>query len=87
MIRGLLVFSLIPLDMLRASLAGYAIAWLVGSPSLLYVLGGFGVALRLAPSRTRIQMLDPAEVGSYSYYDRDRLIAEVRGRIAGALAR
>lgn len=44
--------------------------------------GGF----RIRSGVVRIQVLDPVEAGSYSYDDRDRLIAEVRGRIAGALA-
>lgn len=33
----------------------------------------------------RIRVLDPVDAASYSYEDRDRLVAEVRGRIAAAL--
>ena len=32
-----------------------------------------------------VRVLDPVDTGSYSYADRDRLIAEVKGRIADAL--
>jgi 1-acyl-sn-glycerol-3-phosphate acyltransferase len=38
------------------------------------------------PGTVRVQVLDPVDAGGYSYDDRDRLIAEVRGRIAAALA-
>ena len=34
----------------------------------------------------RLRLLDPVNAGSYSYDDRERLAAEVRGRIADALA-
>jgi 1-acyl-sn-glycerol-3-phosphate acyltransferase len=33
----------------------------------------------------RVRVLDPVDAASYSYEDRDRLVAEVRGRIAAAL--
>jgi 1-acyl-sn-glycerol-3-phosphate acyltransferase len=43
---------------------------------------------RLAIRRgtVRVRVLDPVDAGRYSYADRDRLIADVRGRIAAALA-
>lgn len=44
--------------------------------------GGF----RIRPGVVHVKVLDPVDAGSYSYDERDRLIAEVRGRIAGALA-
>lgn len=44
--------------------------------------GGF----RIRPGTVRVRVLDPVAAGSYSYDDRDALIAEVRGRIAAALA-
>ena len=37
------------------------------------------------PGTVRIRVLDPVDAASYSYEDRDRLVAEVRGRIAAAL--
>jgi 1-acyl-sn-glycerol-3-phosphate acyltransferase len=43
-----------------------------------------GYALR--PGRVRITILDPVDAGRYSYAERDSLVAEVRGRIAAALA-
>jgi 1-acyl-sn-glycerol-3-phosphate acyltransferase len=43
-----------------------------------------GMAIR--PGTVRVRVLDPVEAGSYSYADRDRLAAEVRSRIAAALA-
>jgi 1-acyl-sn-glycerol-3-phosphate acyltransferase len=42
--------------------------------------------LRIRPGTVRIRLLDPMPVESYSYDDRERLAAEVRARIAGALA-
>ncbi|PYQ16805.1 MAG: 1-acyl-sn-glycerol-3-phosphate acyltransferase [Acidobacteria bacterium] len=42
--------------------------------------------LRIRPGTVRIRLLDPVRAGSYSYDDRERLVAEVRGRIAEALA-
>jgi 1-acyl-sn-glycerol-3-phosphate acyltransferase len=44
--------------------------------------GGF----RIRPGTVRVRVLDPVIAGSYSYDDRDLLIADVRGRIAAALA-
>jgi 1-acyl-sn-glycerol-3-phosphate acyltransferase len=44
--------------------------------------GGF----RIRPGTVRVRVLDPVMAGSYSYGDRDALIAEVRGRMAAALA-
>jgi 1-acyl-sn-glycerol-3-phosphate acyltransferase len=44
--------------------------------------GGF----RIRPGTVRVRVLDPLGAGSYSYGDRNALIAEVRGRIAAALA-
>ena len=43
--------------------------------------GGFSVK----PGTVTVRVLDPVDAGGYSYDDRDRLIAEVRGRIAAAL--
>jgi 1-acyl-sn-glycerol-3-phosphate acyltransferase len=39
----------------------------------------------ILPGTVRIRVLDPVDAASYSYEDRDRLVAEVRGRIAAAL--
>ena len=44
--------------------------------------GGF----RIRPGTVRVRVLDPVSAGSYSYGDRDALIADVRARIAAALA-
>ena len=44
--------------------------------------GGF----RIRPGTVRVRVLDPVSAGRYSYDDRDRLIADVRDRIAAALA-
>ena len=44
--------------------------------------GGF----RIRPGTVRVRVLDPVSAESYSYGDRDALIAAVRGRIAAALA-
>ena len=44
--------------------------------------GGF----RIRPGTVRVRVLDPIPAGSYSYGDRDALIAEVRGRMVAALA-
>jgi 1-acyl-sn-glycerol-3-phosphate acyltransferase len=44
--------------------------------------GGF----RIRPGTVRVRVLDPVSAESYSYGDRDALIADVRGRIAAALA-
>lgn len=41
--------------------------------------------LRIRPGTVRVRVLDPVAAGSYSYDDRDRLAADVRGRIAAAL--
>lgn len=43
-----------------------------------------GYAVR--PGRVRVSVLDPVEAGGYSYADRDAIVAEVRSRIALALA-
>lgn len=40
----------------------------------------------IRPGTVRVRVLDPVDAGSYSYADRDRLIAEVKRRIAEALA-
>jgi 1-acyl-sn-glycerol-3-phosphate acyltransferase len=42
--------------------------------------------LRVRPGRVHVRVLDPVEAGSYSYDDRDQLVAAVRGRIAAALS-
>jgi len=44
--------------------------------------GGF----RIRPGTVTVKVLDPVDAGSYSYTARDLLVAEVRGRIAAALA-
>jgi 1-acyl-sn-glycerol-3-phosphate acyltransferase len=44
--------------------------------------GGFWIR----PGTVRVRLLDPVEAGEYSYDDRQGLVAEVRGRIAKALA-
>jgi 1-acyl-sn-glycerol-3-phosphate acyltransferase len=44
--------------------------------------GGFCIR----PGTVRVRLLDPVEAGEYSYDDREGLVAEVRGRIARALA-
>lgn len=40
----------------------------------------------ILPGTIRLKVLDPVEAGSYSYDTREELMAEVRGRIAAALA-
>jgi 1-acyl-sn-glycerol-3-phosphate acyltransferase len=42
--------------------------------------------LRIRPGIVRVKVLDPVDAGRYSYEDKDRLIAQVRGSIAAALA-
>jgi 1-acyl-sn-glycerol-3-phosphate acyltransferase len=42
--------------------------------------------LSIRPGSVRVRVLDPVSAGSYSYAQRDRLAAEVRGRIGAALA-
>jgi 1-acyl-sn-glycerol-3-phosphate acyltransferase len=42
---------------------------------------------RLRPGTVRLRLLDPVSAERYSYDDRERLAADVRGRIAEALAR
>jgi 1-acyl-sn-glycerol-3-phosphate acyltransferase len=44
--------------------------------------GQFGVR----PGEVRVRVLDPVDAAAYSYEDRERLIALVRGRIEAALA-
>jgi 1-acyl-sn-glycerol-3-phosphate acyltransferase len=44
--------------------------------------GGF----RIRPGTMRVRVLDPVEAGSYSYDERNRLVAEVHERIARALS-
>jgi 1-acyl-sn-glycerol-3-phosphate acyltransferase len=39
----------------------------------------------IQPGTVRIRVLDPVDAASYSYEERDRLVAEVRGRIAAVL--
>jgi len=39
----------------------------------------------IRPGTVRVRVLDPIDAGSYSYEQRDALIAEVGGRIAVAL--
>jgi 1-acyl-sn-glycerol-3-phosphate acyltransferase len=40
----------------------------------------------IRPGRVRVRVLDAVDASKYSYGDRERLLDEVRGRIAGALA-
>jgi 1-acyl-sn-glycerol-3-phosphate acyltransferase len=42
--------------------------------------------LRIRPGTVRLRLLDPVSTQGYSYDDRERLAAQVRGRIAEALA-
>jgi 1-acyl-sn-glycerol-3-phosphate acyltransferase len=42
-------------------------------------------AWRVRSGTVTVRILDPIDARSYSYADRDRLIEEVRGRMAGAL--
>lgn len=42
--------------------------------------------MRIRPGTVRLRVLDPVAAGSYSYDDRERLLADVRNRIAAALA-
>jgi 1-acyl-sn-glycerol-3-phosphate acyltransferase len=42
--------------------------------------------LQIRPGTVRMRLLDPIDAGGYSYDDRERLAAEVRSRIAAALA-
>jgi len=42
--------------------------------------------LRINRGTVRLRLLDPVNAGGYSYDDRERLAAEVRARIAAALA-
>ena len=41
---------------------------------------------RVRAGRVSVRILDPVHAGSYSYADRDRLVEEVRGRMATALS-
>ena len=41
---------------------------------------------RIRPGTVRLRLLEPLNAGGYSYDDRERLAAEVRSRIAAALA-
>ena len=43
-------------------------------------------SFRIRPGTIRLKVLDPVEAGSYSYDTREELMAEVRGRMAAALA-
>ena len=70
---------------------GFVVAMDAGSRILPLVLrgthelmprGGF----RIRPGTVSVRVLDPIAASSYSYEDRDALIAEVRGRIVAALA-
>jgi len=40
----------------------------------------------IRPGAVRVRVLDPLDAAAYSYEDRDRLVGEVRSRIAAALA-
>jgi 1-acyl-sn-glycerol-3-phosphate acyltransferase len=69
---------------------GFVVASEAGSRILPVAISGIrellprgGVSVR--PGTVTVRVLDPVEAGGYSYDDRDRLIAEVRGRIAAAL--
>jgi 1-acyl-sn-glycerol-3-phosphate acyltransferase len=54
MIRALLIALFLPAYTLVASVAGYLVARLVGSPALLYALGRFGIRVALFLAGTRI---------------------------------
>lgn len=56
MIRALAVFSLVPTYMVLASLVGYPLARLMGSPTILYSLGRFGIRLALFLAGTRLEV-------------------------------
>ena len=43
-------------------------------------------AFAVRPGQVRVRVLDPVDAAAYSYEDRERLIALVRGRIEAALA-
>ena len=63
MIRGLLVFGFVPLYMLLASLVGYPIARVLGSPALLYTLGRFGVRVGLRLAGTKVVLEGREKLG------------------------
>jgi 1-acyl-sn-glycerol-3-phosphate acyltransferase len=57
-IRALLVFAVVPAYMALASLVGYPLARLAGSPALLYRLGRIRVGLWLSGARVTVRGLD-----------------------------
>jgi 1-acyl-sn-glycerol-3-phosphate acyltransferase len=63
MIRAVLVFSFIPVYMVLASMVGYPIARLLGSPTILYTLGRLGVRLALALAGTRVVVEGEEKLG------------------------
>jgi 1-acyl-sn-glycerol-3-phosphate acyltransferase len=69
---------------------GFVVAMEAGSRILPVAITGIRELLprggfRVRPGVVSVRVLDPIEAGGYSYDNRDRLIAEVRGRIAAAL--
>lgn len=70
---------------------GFVVAIDAGSRILPVTLSGVHElmprgSLRIRPGTIRVTVLDPVEAGSYSYATREELMAEVRGRMASALA-
>lgn len=69
---------------------GFVVAMEAGSRILPVAITGIRELLprggfRVRPGTVTVRVLDPVDAGGYSYDDRDRLIAEVRGRVAEAL--
>ena len=70
---------------------GFVVAMDAGSRIVPMVLRGTGELMprggfRIRPGTVRVGVLDPVPAESYSYGDRDALVAEVRRRMAEALA-
>jgi 1-acyl-sn-glycerol-3-phosphate acyltransferase len=70
---------------------GFVVAMDAGSRIVPVVLAGARELMprggfRIRPGTVRVRVLDPVATESYSYDDRDALIADVRGRMAAALA-
>jgi 1-acyl-sn-glycerol-3-phosphate acyltransferase len=57
MIRAVVVFLVVPVYMVVASMVGYPIARLLGSPAPLYALGRFGIRLALFLAGSRVEVL------------------------------
>ena len=56
MLRAVLVFAFLPTYMALASMVGYPLARLLGSPALLYTLARFGMRVGLLLAGTRIEI-------------------------------